>query len=465
MLKSRSLLFHAGLSGAASAGGRVLRFFVASMALRLFGSASWGEVAFALTLMTYVNFVLDFGISSLALIDNPDDIQKDRSLFVSLFYVRGLLALALSIPALLVLPVAGIAGGKVLAVYLLLTWVRPWQLDWFWQRKGFAGLMPLLQFIRQALLLSLLWFQPPPSIVWLVAADVFLEAVVGVVCWFLGPKRTFRMGWPNTSEWKAAWGCFRASGVLFAASSLMLLYQSADVFFLRAKQGLHAVGVYDYGYRFVLFAFQIGASLSIPLRRQMARMRVDGRESELPALLKASHNVLGLLSAGFLLFALYFSPLLLNWSLRGEEAQLGHTVMVVLAVWLVLSFYAVPLGEWLLTGSPRRFLQLAILATGVNMTANAILVSRLGPFGAAWSKVISEFAVFIFLLLNSTSTLRQGIRKVAWGHALLLPLLLVFVSGIRFSYGTAAVISLAIVLVWTLGGIVGIRDLRELRRH
>lgn len=458
-------MFNAGLSGSASAGGRILRFFVASLALRLFGSASWGEVAFALTLMTYVNFVLDFGVSSLALIDNPDDTKKDRSLFVSLFYVRGLLALALSIPALLILQASGLAGGKVLAVYFLLMWIRPWQLDWFWQRKGFAGLMPLLQFIRQALLLALLWFQPPPSIVWLVAADVFLEGLVGMVCWFLGPKRTFRMGWPDFAEWKDAISCFRSSGVLFAASSLMLLYQSADVFFLRAKHGLHAVGMYDYGYRFVLFAFQIGASLSIPLRRQMARMRVEGRESEFPVLLKASHNILGALSAGFLLFALYFSPLLLNWSLTGEEAQLGHIVMVVLAGWLVLSFYAVPLGEWMLTGSARRYLHLAILATGVNLMANAILVPKWGPLGAAWSKVMSELAVFIFLWFNSTPTLRQGIRKVFLGHACLLPLLVAFAWGVTVSYWVAAAISLAVVIVWILGGFVCVRDLRELRRH
>lgn len=465
MLKSRSLLFHAGLSGAASAGGRVLRFFVASMALRLFGSASWGEVAYALTLLTYVNFVLDFGVSSLALIDHPDDTGKDRRLFVSLFYVRGMLAAALALPAWFILQSMNLAGGNVLCLYILLTLVRPWQLDWYWQRKGYAGLMPLMQFFRQALLLGILWWWPPTGIVWLVSIDVGLEALVGLVSWFLGPRRTFRVGWPNRNEWLAAWGCFQASGVLFAASSLMLLYQSADVFFLRATQGLRAVGVYDYGYRFVLFAFQIGGSLSIPLRRQMARMRASGQESELPALLTASQNVLGLLSAGFLFFALYVSPWLFGWSLPPAEAQLGHSVLVVLAIWLVFSFYSVPLGEWLLTGSPKRYLYLALLAGSVNLSANAVLVPRLGPLGAAWAKILSEWAVFVFLLVAATPGMRRGLRKVMIGHALLVPSLVLFAMGWRISFPWALAMYGVVGLVWYAWGITGRSDLQELRRH
>ena len=72
-MRMDSLLVNATMNGASQALGRVIRFVITSIAIVKFGAAGWGEVAFAYALITYINFVLNFGMSSFALIERPDD--------------------------------------------------------------------------------------------------------------------------------------------------------------------------------------------------------------------------------------------------------------------------------------------------------------------------------------------------------------------------------------------------------
>jgi O-antigen/teichoic acid export membrane protein len=465
MAKARSLLFNAGLMGGAQAVGRVLRFFVAGLALSHFGAASWGEVAYALTLSTYVNFVLDFGISSLALIERPDDAKLDRKLFVSLSYARLAVALPLGALALFFLGRMEVQGGLILKLYLLLSLVRPFNLDWWLQRKGYAGVMPSVQMVRQALVLGFLLVVEPARIEYLVCVDVGLECLTAVASWFVGPRRAFAMGPPQREEWRGVWACYRSSSTLFVASSLLLLHQNVDIFFLRYFKGLEAVGVYDYSYRFVQFAFMLGASLSIPLRRQLARLRELGEGERITELVEVSHKVLGVLSAGFLFFALYFSPLLFAWSLPPMGVDSAWRSLVLLSCWLVLSFYSVPLGEWLVTGDRRRYVQLAMIAGVVNVCVNFLLVPRFGIEGAAVAKVCSEAGILIFLLSLVSTEMRRGVWRAGAAHLFLLPGLLAFWYGVRLPWWAVAGAGLALVLVLVRMRYVTRADLQVLRRN
>ena len=83
-MRMNSLLLNAGMNSVAQGVSKLIRFAITSIALVRYGAASWGEIAFALTLLTYLNFVLDFGLSSLALIERPDDKALDRKFYIAL---------------------------------------------------------------------------------------------------------------------------------------------------------------------------------------------------------------------------------------------------------------------------------------------------------------------------------------------------------------------------------------------
>lgn len=425
-MRFNSLLVNAGMNGIAQGLGKLVRFVITSIALVKFGAASWGEVAFALTLVTYLNFVLDFGLSSLALIEHPDDVKMDRKLFVALGYLRGFLIFSMALIGVLAFAAMDFPGGFVLKAYLLQIFLRPFNLDWWLSRKGYAGINPMVQFVRQLLVLFTMWILELPSIEYFAALDIGSEVLATLALWFVGPKRKFSVGVPSKTEWKDAWSCYRGSFILFVSSSLLLLHQNVDIFFLKFFCGNAFVGIYDYCYRYALFVFILGGSLSIPLRRQLARLWEYGKTEDSATLVFSCHRILGVMSAGFLFGTVALSDIFFSKVIAVGAEYHASKVIVFLACWLVVSFYSVPWSEWLISRSRKDYLKLAIVAGVVNVVANTLLVPRYGITGAAVAKILSESGIFLFLFMKVPGDMRKRIFKVARIHVLLVPMAVVF---------------------------------------
>ena len=306
-MRMNSLLLNAGMNGVAQGVSKLIRFAITSIALVRYGAASWGEIAFALTVLTYLNFVLDFGLSSLALIERPDDKGLDRKFYIALSYVRGFLILAMFALAAGATCLFDISSGFILKAYLLQLFLKPFNFDWFLSRKGYTAYSPLVQTVRQVLLLGVLVAVSMPSIENFVMLDVGTEILATFVLWVIGPKKEFRFGPPSRQELRGAMSCYRGSLILFVSSSLLLFHQNFDIFVLKYFVGNAAVGIYDYCFRYVMFIFVLGSSLSIPLRRQLARLKEANATDARSELVFCSHKVLGLLSAAFLFGTMCFS--------------------------------------------------------------------------------------------------------------------------------------------------------------
>ena len=124
-MRMNSLLLNAGMNSVAQGVSKLIRFAITSIALVRYGAASWGEIAFALTLLTYLNFVLDFGLSSLALIERPDDKALDRKFYIALSYIRGFLILAMFGLAAGATCLFDISSSFILKAYLLQLFLKP----------------------------------------------------------------------------------------------------------------------------------------------------------------------------------------------------------------------------------------------------------------------------------------------------------------------------------------------------
>ena len=420
-MKANSLLVNAGMNGIAQGLGKLIRFAVTSIALVRFGSAAWGEVVFALTLVTYLNFVFDFGLSSLALIEHPDDEKMDRKLFVAMGYTRGIVLLILAAIGAGAYCAMDLSGGFILKAYLLLVFLRPANLDWWLSRKGYAGINPVVQFFRQALVLGVMWFADLRAIEQFAVLDIGTEAIGTAALWFLGPRRKFSVAPPKKGEWTESWKCYRSSFILFFSSSLLLLHQNVDIFFLKFFCGNSAVGIYDYCFRYAMFVFVLGSALSIPLRRQLARLREFGQLENSAALVQSSHKVLGVLSAFFLLGTMAFAEQLFTVVIPVDVDLPAAKVLVLFACWLVVSFYSVPWSEWLISKSRKDYLKLAIVAGVVNVIFNVSFVPVFGVLGAAMAKICSESGIFLFLVTRVTPAMRKQFLKVIVIHLLLAP--------------------------------------------
>ena len=464
-MRANSLLVNAFMNGSAQGLGQLVRFVVTSIAILRFGSASWGEVVFALTLVTYLNFVLDFGLSSLALIEHPDDEKMDRKLFVAMGYTRGIVLLLLAAIGAGAYFAMDLSGGFVLKAYLLQVFLRPANLDWWLSRKGYAGINPVVQCVRQACVLAVMWFANLSTIEAFALLDVGSEVFATAALWFLGPKRKFSVAPPSREEWKSSMGCYRSSFILFFSSSLLLLHQNVDIFFLKFFCGNSAVGIYDYCFRYAMFVFVLGSALSIPLRRQLARLREFGQHGNSATLVQSSHKVLGTMSAFFLLGTLAFSEKFFTQVIPLDADLPASKVMVLFAGWLVVAFYSVPWSEWLISTSRKDYLKLALVAGIVNVVSNVSLVPEFGVLGAAMAKICSESGIFLFLLTRVTPAMRRQFCKVILLHLLLLPSVVCFwMQGCVPWWGLAATAAALLALIGVFG-YVSRDDLKTLARN
>lgn len=420
-MRMNSLLLNAGMNGVAQGVSKLIRFAITSIALVRYGASSWGEIAFALTLLTYLNFVLDFGLSSLALIDRPDDKELDRKFYISLSYVRGFLILLMFGLAAGATCIFDISSSFILKAYLLQLFLRPFNFDWFLSRKGYTAYSPLVQTVRQIGILVVLLAASMPSIEHFVALDVGTEILATLALWVIGPKKEFSFGLPSRKELRSAMDCYKGSLILFISSSLLLLHQNFDIFVLKYFVGNAAVGIYDYCFRYAMFIFVLGSSLSIPLRRQLARLKEANEIEARSELVFCSHKVLGLLSAAFLFGTMCFSEKFFSVIVPVEMDFDPPKVIILFACWLVLSFYSVPWSEWLISQSRKKYLMLAIVAGIVNVASNLLLVPAYQVSGAAVAKILSEVGIFVFLFLSVPAEMRRHIFKVAGIHVALLP--------------------------------------------
>ena len=464
-MRMNSLLLNAGMNGVAQGVSKLIRFGITSIALVRYGAASWGEIAFALTVLTYLNFVLDFGLSSLALIERPDDKGLDRKFYIALSYVRGFLILAMFALAAGATCLFDISSGFILKAYLLQLFLKPFNFDWFLSRKGYTAYSPLVQTVRQVLILGVMVAVSMPSIENFVMLDVGTEILATFVLWVIGPKKEFRFGPPSRQELRGAMSCYRGSLILFVSSSLLLFHQNFDIFVLKYFVGNAAVGIYDYCFRYVMFIFVLGSSLSIPLRRQLARLKEANATDARSELVFCSHKVLGLLSAAFLFGTMCFSEKFFSVVVPVDMEFDPPKVIILFACWLVLSFYSVPWSEWLISQSRKRYLALAIVAGVVNIASNLLLVPAFQVSGAAVAKILSEVGIFVFLFLCVPPEMRRHIFRTAGIHVLLLPAVVWFFVEGSLPLWLMGVTAAAELLYIVLAKYITREDIRVLSRN
>lgn len=388
---------------------RFSRFAIATLIIQRLSSAAWGEVAFAVAVVQYIAYVLEFGLVTLSQVHASDDTSTDRRFFNLLVKWRFVAALALVVPVFLVLSQTFFAGGATLRVYLLFLLIRPLALDWMMFRKGHAGMVQIVQAFRQGILFLLLLFLPDLQLIHFILLDLLSELLSALASQWLS-RGFWKPGWlwQKQKEANALVLC-KMSLPLFAASFFLLMHQNVDILVLRALGSLEEVGRYDYAYKIMTFVLFIGASLSAPLRRQLSR-QPDTNISR--NLIQSSRKILFLVSLSFHWFVLYLFPFLASKvDLRALDGV--AVVLQILSVDLLIAFFNIPVAEWLIASHKRReYVVITLIGGSLNLVLNILTIPHWGIAGAAFSTVAAEGAMFFAFLfmVKPTGGLNEIVR-------------------------------------------------------
>jgi len=388
---------------------RFSRFAIATLIIQRLSSAAWGEVAFAVAVVQYMAYVLEFGLVTLSQVHAPDDPTTDRRFFNLLVKWRFLAAFAIVVPTFLVVSQNVFVGSATLRIYLLFLLIRPLALDWMLYRKGHAGMVQIIQAVRQGILFIVLLTVPEMQLIHFIVLDLLSELLSALTSQFVA-RSFWKVSWlwQRQSE-NHALALYKTSLPLFAASFFLLMHQNVDILVLRALGSLEEVGRYDYAFKIMTFVLFIGASLSAPLRRQLSR-QPDAKISA--QLIQSSRKVLFLVSLSFHWFVLYAFPFLTaKLEIRALEGV--PYVLQILSVDLLIAFYNIPVAEWLIASRKRReYVVITLIGGGLNLILNILAIPHWGIAGAAFSTVAAEAAMFFafMLIVKSTGGINQMLR-------------------------------------------------------
>jgi O-antigen/teichoic acid export membrane protein len=440
------------------AGSKVFRFLYISWIIRTAGVEVWGAVAFAIVVVFYATHLLDFGRSLLATIHATDDEEWDKHYLHSLLWKR----LALSAPIVAggwwILGELSIEGGEALRWYLLLLLIRPFYPDWLYQRKHLNGLLQLFQGIRQLLLLVLIVSLEYKSPVEIIRLELLSEVLLVVIMWWRLPGMK-HLEKPETSKEKEIW---KNSWPLFISMWFMVLHQNGDILVIRWFADLSELGVYDFSYKIMLFAFGGGIALSGSLRPRFSSLQKKSIQLLWGSrLLVAGQRVLMLVSLGFIAFVYFYASFVLEQFFPDNAAQVVPILKVI--GWFVpLSFLVVPMSEWVIVHDERKVFMAIVVSAGVsNIVLNMIFVPLWGLIGAAWATILVESLFLLFYLWRSARFFQWSLNR----RVFLIPLSFAAMaySSLWVSWYAGFFIYFLIIGVWSLSGLLSVEHFRWLK--
>lgn len=393
---SHSLLLNFILTAIAQILGKGLRYVVATLVIIRLGEAAWGQVSYALTVVTYLLFVIDFGLAPLSTTHKPNSAIQDRYFFHFLVPWRLVLSVVVAAGA------AAFLWGQssinaVMLIYLLALPLRSLAMEWWFQRKGLHGKYQMLSIARQALLTVLLGAGLIDSVASFAWYDMVGEALIAGLAWIFGPPLNSQQTQAPAAPKLWLQTVLKPASLLFVSTFFIMIHQNVAIILLQKLTDFSQVGIYDYSAKIVLAVIMLGSGFSIPLRRKMGLMQ-GANPGQIAPLLAHVQGALLVLSLLFGAFSLFAAPYLFAQLMPGASGQLAAQVLAVLSVYVGVAFLSIPLSEWLFAQTNKwPYLGMAILAGSVNIALNLALIPRWGVVGSAWATVGAELSIFMYL--------------------------------------------------------------------
>ncbi len=441
--------------------------------LRFLQPEGAGAYAFLVTLTTYLDTVLDFGLNALTARDVARTPGLAASAFRGVNVLRlGLWLLGLPLVVLVYGPGRGLANlGDEAAVAGVLFYVAllpsilaktATGLLWAFERLEVPALVAVGASVLKAILGSAA-LVAGYGLVGLAGSSAAINvlsaaALLGLlrVCWPTAPLA------PSVPSGRA--GAFRVQALvaeswpLFLNQLLQGLFFKVDGLLLPKLAGLAQAGAYNAAYKVSEGAGALSSSFTLAIFPRLSR-RADSEAGGLAAAYRLSLRFLLQvalpLAAGTALLA---EPIV---SIVGGRGFLPDSaVALALLIWYLPFSYANGLTQYLLIAVGRqRFLTGAFLVAFVfNLAANVLLIPRFGFVGAAWVTVTSEVVLLVPFrwaaarAVPGVSMVREG-REAAAATLLMAPV----VWWLRDAVHPGAAILAGVVVyplaLWALGGV------------
>ncbi|MEP6571592.1 MAG: flippase [Gemmatimonadota bacterium] len=383
--------------GTGEAVARVIAFAATVYLARTLGAAMYGVIGVATAIRLYFLSLVEGGVDSIGVREIAADPGRIPVLAPALLAARalvaGVLVILLGVVALVALPQP---DGAVLAVYGLTLLPAALSARWVLLGRSEAQPVGLARVLGEAVTTLAVFFLvrdvggvarvPLAQFVGDLLAALFLAA------WLAREGAALAVRWNPV----AALPVLRKSWPLALHALLGLIIFNSDFIFLRAFRDRSQVGYYAAAYTLISFLLNLGVAYYQSLLPAMTRLKATPaylREMFDTAMAHAFVAGLPVAVGGALLAGLIIRVVF------GPTYHPGALALMILIVSVPVSFFR-NVAQAALVAVDRQdaILRTSVIAAGINLTLNALLVPRFGIPGAASATLATECARTIITL-------------------------------------------------------------------
>lgn len=386
------------LAEGVSRGSGMVVFIIAA---RLLGVTAIGEIAFAISYVLMFTFVADFGLTTLAVREVARRKQGTDQYGTNVLIFQVLLSLLLITIASGILLFLPLSSPLKAVTFFYVLGLLPLALDmsYLFQAHEKMPYVLLSKTVSQGSYLVIgvtliLVFHSP--IVVPIAALIGGLASAGLTYFMLHQVLHFKLSMPDTQFLRV----LMISGIPFVSAEILVqVYRNADALLLQFMRGTEALGYYAAGYKIVNGAALILAITQTTFFPLLARdFKRSTRRFRQQAILFS--RVTGVLSLPVAVGCIYYAKpiiMLLYGTALLPAVPIFQILLMLLAI---ISFKNVVISLNIVADQQREYVISGLWAVPLNLVLNLVLISRLGPLGAAIAIVATEAAVGLYLLVT-----------------------------------------------------------------
>jgi O-antigen/teichoic acid export membrane protein len=398
---------------------RLLTFFSLVFIARRLGVEAFGQVNFALAILTYSTLLTHMGLMTFGTREvarNPDQVRRRVSDILSLRMALTLGAFILSLAFAYVVPLD--ARLKVLIVFFAFSLFPTAALmDWAFkgvERMNVVGIIEILRAVPY-LVLVLIWVRTP-SDVSRIPIFYFLSALLAALLGLALFWRDYGSLRPRIDLvfWK---GALQQSLPLGFAFMLLQVYYLTDTVMLGFLRGDTLVGWYSAAYKSVAFVLVLGGlffETTFPVISRYYKLASD----KLAWLLDASLRITILLAIPMAVGGSILAGPFLN-SLYGPQYRVA-TIAFRLLIWAVAIELVGTNWGYALMACDRgeEYLKAVGLGAVLSIALNLLLIPRMGLTGAGLARLMSSVAISLYSWFQF-----RRVLPIRWSHYMYKPAL------------------------------------------
>ena len=188
---------------------------------------------------------------------------------------------------------------------------------------------------------------------------------------------------------------------VFAAETwVATLYLSLDVVLLSLYYGETAVGLYDAAWKLIRFGPVIASSFTMAVFPYMSRLYVNAKDTfQLVSEQSVKYILAGILPA--VLCITIFADRIVLFLFSQQYAESAGVLRIL--AWLLIPQFLNPFLSRILyaRGQQKRSLAVAIVGLTTFLSVAFFLIPAFGPYGTAWTMVISSYAALVAYFWHS----------------------------------------------------------------